>query len=311
MKNKGSKARPRTEPVWRAGAVGRAGRRIDKEFEALYEYAGLMVRAALAEDIGAGDITTGAIVPKTRAGTCELRAKQGLVLSGLFVSEMAFKALDKKAVFKALLKDGDTVRKGRVVATVTGRLAALLTAERVALNFLQRLSGISTMTNAFVKRVSKTSAKILDTRKTTPCFRSLERYAVRLGGGYNHRSGLDDFVLIKDNHIKAAGGVAEAVARVEKLYHAAVPIEVEASTLKEVRSAVKSGADIVMLDNMSIEVIRRSMELIDNHALVEVSGGVTLENARGIASLGVDFISVGALTHSAPAVDISMGISKN
>jgi nicotinate-nucleotide pyrophosphorylase (carboxylating) len=270
-----------------------------------------MVRAALAEDIGAGDITTGAIVPKGRPGTCELKAKQEFVLSGLFVAEMAFKELDKKAVFKALLKDGDTVRKGRVVATVTGRLAALLTAERVALNFLQRLSGISTLTNAFVKKVSKTSARILDTRKTTPCFRSLERYAVKRGGGYNHRSGLDDFVLIKDNHIKAAGGVAEAVARVEKLYREGVPIEVEASTLKEVRSVVKSGADIVMLDNMSIEMIRRSMELIDNRALVEVSGGVTLKNVRSIASLGVDFISVGALTHSAPAVDISMGISKN
>lgn len=283
-----------------------ASRRAGREASALRRYAALVVKAALAEDIGGGDITTDAVVPKSMRAKAELKAKEDIVLSGLFVAEMAFKQCNKKAVFKSAFKDGDRVGKGRVIATVTGRLAPLLTAERVALNFLQRLSGIATLTSAFVKKVERTPARILDTRKTTPCLRALERYAVRSGGAQNHRSGLYDHILIKDNHIEAAGGVAEAIDRADRLYHGAVPIEVEASTMAEVRAALKAGADIIMLDNMSVARIRSAMKIIDNRALLEVSGGVTLSNVGAIARLGVDFISVGALTHSARAVDISM-----
>ncbi len=285
-----------------------ASRRAGKEGAALKRYAAIVVKAALVEDVGGGDITTDAVVPKSRRGVCELKAKEEMVLSGLFVAEMAFKELDKRAVFKPGFKDGDTVKPGRVIATVTGRLAPLLTAERVALNFLQRLSGIATLTSAFVKKVEKTSAKILDTRKTTPCLRALERYAVASGGGQNHRSGLYDFVLIKDNHIQVAGGVAAAVKLVDGLYHGSVPIEVEASTLAEVRASVKAGADIIMLDNMGAGKIRSAVKMVGNRALLEVSGGVTLANVGALAALGVDLISVGALTHSARAMDISMRV---
>jgi nicotinate-nucleotide pyrophosphorylase (carboxylating) len=305
-KTKGAKARAKKGTM--ASRRLSASRRAGKEKAALYRYAAFIVKAALAEDIGGGDITTDAIVAKSRRSLCELKAKEDMVLAGLFVAEMAFKELDKRAVFKSGFEDGDTVRKGRVIATVTGRLAPLLTAERVALNFLQRLSGIATLTLAFVKKVEKTSVKILDTRKTTPCLRALERYAVASGGGQNHRSGLYDFVLIKDNHIQAAGGVAAAVKLVDGLYHGSVPIEVEASTLAEVRASVEAGADIIMLDNMGTGKIRSAVKIVGNRALLEVSGGVTLANVGAIAALGVDLISVGALTHSARAVDISMRV---
>ncbi len=286
-----------------------ASRRAGGEAAELKRYAALIVKVALAEDIGGGDITTDAVVPKRMRAKAELKAKEGMVLSGLFVAEMAFKLCDKLAVFKSAFKDGDTVKKGAVIATVTGRLGPLLTAERVALNFLQRLSGIATFTNAFVKKVERTPARILDTRKTTPCLRALERYAVKSGGAQNHRSGLYDHILIKDNHIEAAGGVATAIGLADRLYHGAVPIEVEASTLSQVREAVRAGADIIMLDNMSLARIRSAMKIIDDRALLEVSGGVTLGSVGAIARLGVDFISVGALTHSARSVDISMKVA--
>lgn len=276
--------------------------------EGLYKYASLVVKAALAEDIGTGDITTEAVVTGGRTGLCRLIAKEDLVVSGLFVVEMVFKECDPGADFVPLYKDGEHVRKGRTIATVTGRLASLLTAERVALNFLQRLSAIATLTGKFVKKAAARNrdVKILDTRKTTPCMRKLERYAVKSAGGYNHRAGLYDFVLIKDNHIKSAGSLTKALTKVQRKYRGSVAVEAEAGTLKEVREAVKGGADIIMLDNMKLDAIRKSMKEIDNRALVEVSGGVTLGNVGGIASTGVDFISVGALTHSAPSVDISM-----
>jgi nicotinate-nucleotide pyrophosphorylase (carboxylating) len=283
-------------------------RRKDREMAGLYKYAGLLVKTALAEDIGAGDITTEAIVPADMTGTCRIVADEKMVIAGLFVAEMVFTELDSKIKFKAKHKDGDAVSKGEEIAVIKGSLSSLLTAERVALNFLQRLSGISTLTAEFVSHVAGTNAKVLDTRKTSPCMRSLERYAVKVGGGFNHRTGLYDYILIKDNHIKAAGSLTEAVERVDKCYGGGAPVEVEVTTLKEVREALKSGADIIMLDNMNTTKIKKAIEVIDDHALVEVSGGVTLKTVKGIAACGVDFISVGALTHSAPSVDISMDV---
>jgi nicotinate-nucleotide pyrophosphorylase (carboxylating) len=276
----------------------------------LYKYSSLLVKAALAEDVGSGDITTDAVVTGARTGLCKLVAKEDLVLSGLFLAEMAFKECDAGVDFEPFYKDGERVRKGRTIAAVSGRLAALLTGERVALNFLQRLSGIATLTDRYVRKVGARNqgVKILDTRKTTPCMRKLERYAVKSGGGYNHRAGLYDLILIKDNHIKAAGGLAEAIRKVQRKYRGSVAVEAEARNLREVSDAVRGEADIIMLDNMDVDAIKKSMKAIDNRALVEVSGGVTLGNVGAIASTGVDFISVGALTHSAPSVDISMDV---
>jgi len=278
------------------------------EMPGLKDYARLLVKAALAEDIGSGDITTGAVVQKASPGEAEFIAKEKMVVAGLFIAELAFKLLDRGAEFKQLVKDGDEVKKGAVIATVTGKLAPILTAERVALNFLQRLSGIATVTREFVKKLDGTEVKLLDTRKTTPCLRMLEKYAVKAGGGYNHRSGLFDAVLIKDNHIAAAGGVKKAIDRVVKKYGDSVPVEVEVTDYNELRQALGAGADIIMLDNMNPSRIRQSLKIIQNRALVEVSGGVTLENLGKIAATGVDFISVGALTHSARSVDISMEV---
>lgn len=275
----------------------------------LYEYADLLVRAALAEDIGTGDITTEAIVPENAKGECVILAKEDMVLAGLFIAEMVFRYSDKKALFKANFKDGDFIKKGKTIAAVKGKLNALLTGERVALNFIQRLSGIATFTKQFIDKTAATNAKILDTRKTTPCMRLLEKYAVRMGGGYNHRFGLFDCILIKDNHIKAAGGVMEAVAMVNRKYKDGMLVEVEVTNMKEVREALASGADIIMLDNMDEEKIKKALKIIDSRALVEASGGVNIGNVGKIARTGVDFISVGGLTHSAKAVDISMEVS--
>ena len=276
----------------------------------LREYTDILVKAALAEDVGGGDVTTAAVVPRGTRGKARLVAKEDLVVAGLFVARMVFKSLDSRVVFKALVKDGASVKKGRTIATVSGRLGAILAAERVALNFLQRLSGIATLTARFVKRAGG-RVTILDTRKTTPCMRMLERYAVRAGGAWNHRFGLFDGVLIKDNHIAVAGSVEEALKRVDRRYVQGTVREVEVSTLKQVREALKGGADIIMLDNMSVDKVKKARKLIGDSALVEVSGGITLENIKRYAATGVDFISVGALTHSAGAVDISMEVAGN
>ncbi|MBI5493350.1 MAG: carboxylating nicotinate-nucleotide diphosphorylase [Deltaproteobacteria bacterium] len=271
------------------------------------EYSGLLIKAALKEDVGAGDVTTTAIVPRGARGEADLIAKEDLVVAGLFMAEQVFKLLDRGSSLRAFYRDGDRVKKGERIATISGRLNPLLTGERVALNFLQRLSGIATLTSKFVKKAGP-DVKILDTRKTTPCLRLPEKYAVKAGGGHNHRFGLFDSVLIKDNHIEAAGGVKEAVRRVYRKYGKSVPVEVEAKTLKEVREALSSGADIIMLDNMGIAMMRKALKIIKKKALVEVSGGITLDNVSKAASIGVDFISIGALTHSARAVDISMEV---
>lgn len=284
-------------------------RRTDGVDKALKEYAALLIDAALAEDVGPGDITTDAIVKKGQAGAAEFIAKEEMVIAGLFIPEMVFKKLDKKAVFRASFKDGERVRKGQAIATVSGKLSALLTGERVALNFLQRLSGIATRTNEFARRIKSPGVKLLDTRKTTPCMRPLERYAVKAGGGENHRFGLFDAVLIKDNHIKAAGSVASAIEAVSKKKRGRVRVEVEVTDLRETREALETrGADIIMLDNMAIAEMKKAVKIIGKRALVEASGNVSLETIGPISKTGVDFISAGSITHSARAVDISMEV---
>ena len=289
-----------------------------REFIDVTDYARRLVRAALAEDLGpkcleggragsrTGDITTNAIVPASARGSFRILAKEPMVVAGTAVAEFAFKALDKRTDFKMLARDGRRVKKGAVIARVSGRVAPILSAERVALNFLQRLSGVATLTSEFVKKVKGTGTKVLDTRKTTPCMRLLERYAVTVGGGVNHRLGLFDAVLIKNNHIRAAGSITEAIQRTRKKLTSPTPIEVEARTLKEVREALVAEADIIMLDNMGLKKIKESIRLIGGKAFIEASGGITLKNVRAVALTGVDFISIGALTHSARARDISM-----
>ncbi len=291
------------------GLIARRAREKKNGGDPIREYAGILIRAALAEDVGEGDITTAAVVPEGEKGSARIIAREDLVLAGLFIAEGVFTRLDDHVSFKPFFRDGDMVRKGRAIAEVSGRLSPILTGERAALNFLQRLSGIATLTRKFIGRRGNFDVRILDTRKTTPCLRLIERYAVRAGGGSNHRFGLFDCILIKDNHIKAAGGVKEAIRRVNDRYHGTVPIEAEVTNLKETREAVENGADIIMLDNMDVPSIKKALRVIRNRAFVEVSGGVTLSNVRSIAATGVDFISIGALTHSAPSVDISMEVT--
>ncbi len=267
----------------------------------------LLIKAALAEDLGKkGDITTAATVPLKKKGVCRIIAKEDLVVAGLFLVEEVFTQLHKVIKFKALTEDGVRVKQGSTIAAVSGPLAPMLTGERVALNLLGHLSGIATLTAAFVKKAH--GVDILDTRKTTPLLRAFERYAVRMGGGVNHRSGLWDAVLIKDNHIKAAGSIEKAIKKVRKSCGKDAPIEVEVTTMKEAREAIKGGADIIMLDNMDTVKIKKVLKIINGRALTEVSGGVNLDNITEYAATGVDRISVGALTHSAPAVDISMQV---
>jgi nicotinate-nucleotide pyrophosphorylase (carboxylating) len=267
-----------------------------------------LIELALKEDIGPGDITTDNIVEPDTMGKAAIIAKQDLILAGIQVAERVFSVLDRKTDFNAAYVDGDFVAKGDIVVRMEGSLATLLKGERTALNFLQRLSGIATQTKSYMNEVTGTSVKLVDTRKTTPGWRVLEKYAVRIGGAHNHRMGLYDGVLIKDNHIAVAGGITHAVKRAREAISHLVKVEVEASTLEEVNEALYAGADIIMLDNMSLQQIKEAVGLIDHRALVEVSGGVTLKQLRNLAQTGVDLISIGALTHSAVAVDLSMTI---
>lgn len=281
-----------------------AGTAINPAFR---EYVDMIINAALAEDIGEADVTTDAIAgPKE---TCEavIIAKEDCVCAGLFVAERVFKTIDKNVSFHYESSDGERIRKGSVMATVSGRLAAVLTGERVALNFLQRLSGIATLTAAYVKKAGG-RVKILDTRKTTPCLRTLERYAVMAGGGVNHRMGLYDAVLVKDNHIKAAGTVTEAMERVRRNYRGKGFVEVEVTTMREVQEALRGRPDVIMLDNMGLKAIKKAVAIIAGQTAIEVSGGVTLDTVAALSRTGVDRISVGGLTHSANAIDISMEV---
>jgi len=270
-----------------------------------------LVRAALAEDIGPGDITTTLCIPEGTRATATVLAKQPGVIAGLSVGELAFRLLDPDATWQAHMEDGDRVGEGRTpLATVAGDARALLTAERVALNFMQRLSGIATVTARYVGLVAGTDARIVDTRKTTPGLRMLEKYAVRAGGGFNHRLGLYDCVLIKDNHIKAAGGIKNAVQGARAHIPHTMKIEVEASTLGMVDEALAAGADIILLDNMDTETMRRAVNAIGGRAISEASGGLTEARVAEVAATGVDILSIGALTHSAPALDISLDFAE-
>lgn len=265
-----------------------------------------IIRTALQEDIGSGDITTQVCIDPGTQACAELVAKDDFVLAGIDVAAQVFATVDPRIPFEKLRQDGQTIRRGEVLAWVKGEAAALLQGERVALNLLQRLSGIATLTAAFVAAVAGTEARIVDTRKTTPGLRILEKYAVRVGGGRNHRHALYDGVLIKENHIAAAGGITRAVGRARERAPHTLRIEVETTSLAEVGEAVAAGADVILLDNMSLELLREAVTLVDRRALTEASGGVNLKTVPGIAATGVDLISVGALTHSYRSVDISM-----
>ncbi len=265
-----------------------------------------IIENALLEDIHTGDITTQAVVPGKRSAAARLIAKESMVLAGIDVAARVFAQVDQEVLFTARFSDGSQLKSGDVIADIIGDAASLLQAERVALNLLQRMCGIATLTARYKQAVANTGAKVVDTRKTTPGLRQLEKYAVRIGGGNNHRSGLYDAVLIKENHIAAAGGLSIAVERARAFVPHTMKIEVETETLDQVAEALSAGADIIMLDNMDLETMRRAVALIGGRSLTEASGGVTLETIAGIAATGVDIISVGALTHSARAMDISM-----
>jgi nicotinate-nucleotide pyrophosphorylase (carboxylating) len=265
------------------------------------------VEQALAEDLGSrGDLTTDATVPAGTQAAATFGARRAGVISGLDVAKAAFHALDENVIFEPLLADGDAIAAGAVAARVSGPARVLLTGERVALNFLCHMSGIATLTRRFADAVAGTRARIADTRKTTPGLRAFEKYAVRCGGGANHRSGLYDAILIKDNHIVAAGGVERAIVAARAHAGHMVKIEIEVGSLDELRAALKHPVDAVLLDNMDTATLRAAVELVDGRALTEASGGVSLETVRAIAETGVDLISVGALTHSAPILDLGL-----
>lgn len=265
-----------------------------------------IIENALLEDIHTGDITTMAVLPEKRNARAILIAKEPLVLAGVIVAARVFHILDPETVVATHFSDGDSLSKGDIIADINGDAAILLQGERVALNLLQRMSGIATLTARYRQAVQGSGARVVDTRKTTPGLRQLEKYAVRVGGGANHRSGLYDGVLLKENHIAAAGGITVAVDRARSQIPHTMKIEVETENLEQVAEALAAGADIIMLDNMDLETMRRAVEMIAGKAMVEASGGVNLDTIGSIAATGVDIISVGALTHSARAVDISM-----
>lgn len=270
-----------------------------------------LVEQALAEDLGRGDLTTRSIFPDAFPARAVLMARQDLVLAGIEIAALVYEVLDPSLQFRPLARDGESVKSESMVARIVGDGRSILMGERVAINFLQRLSGIATLTSRYVAAVKGTRARIVDTRKTTPGWRILEKYAVRIGGGYNHRFSLSDGILIKDNHVDLVGSLSLAVKKAKASSPHPLKIEVEARTLREVEEALDSGADIILLDNMSFEEIRKAVEIIKGRARVEASGGITLSNVSEIARVGVDYLSIGALTHSAPAVDICLNIEKD
>ncbi|HZK17959.1 MAG TPA: carboxylating nicotinate-nucleotide diphosphorylase [Clostridia bacterium] len=271
---------------------------------------GRLIENSLREDVGRGDLTTLSIVsPEARARGI-IYAKETGVIAGLSVVKSVFQYLSPSMEFKSFVPDGVTVRDGTVLAEVNGSARAILTGERLALNFLQHLSGIASKTREFVNKVKDLRVSIVDTRKTTPGLRELEKYAVRAGGGCNHRFALYDAVLIKDNHIKMAGGITEAVGHAKKYISPLTKIEVEVEDIQQLKVALEAGADIIMLDNMSCEMMREAVLLVDKRVLLEASGGVNEGNVRDIAETGVDMISVGALTHAVRSLDISLDINE-
>ena len=274
-----------------------------------------IIDCALAEDLGKGDVTTEALIPGLQQGTGFIVAKQEGILAGAGVAKQVFQRVDAELEVELLLEDGARVEPGSKVAKVIGSIASILKAERVALNFLQRLSGIASETDRYVARVEGLPVRIMDTRKTTPGLRLLEKYAVKVGGGKNHRMNLADGILIKDNHLAALGGqglqIKEIVARARRNSPRQLTVEVEVATVSEALEAVEAGADVIMLDNMNLEDMRQAVELIAGRALIEASGGITLDNVRAVAETGVDFISIGALTHSSRALDISLELESS
>ena len=268
-----------------------------------------LIELAFEEDIGIGDITTDATVPPTQKGIGTLLAKSEGIVAGLPVAERVFETLDSTLTFRRLVKEGDAVVADTPIAEVQGSAKAILTGERTALNFLQRLSGIATLTAQFVETVAGYDTKIVDTRKTAAGWRAAQKYAVRVGGAQNHRFGLYDGVLIKDNHIIAAGGIGNAVQRARQTVPHTAKIEVEVETVEQVDEALKAGADILLLDNMPPGIMQRVVQEVSNRAVTEASGGITLDTVKAVAATGVDFISVGALTHSAMPMDISLNLT--
>ena len=265
-----------------------------------------LIISALKEDITSEDVSTNSVMPEPKKGEVQLICKQDGIICGLPIFARVFTLLDENTVVDLKVKDGDKVTKGELLAVVTGDIKVLLCGERTALNYLQRMSGIATYTNEVAQCLEGTGIKLLDTRKTTPNMRIFEKYAVRAGGGFNHRYNLSDGVLLKDNHIGAAGSVAKAVQMAKEYAPFVRKIEVEVENLDMVKEAVEAGADIIMLDNMSVEEMKEAIRIIDGRAQTECSGNVTKENIDHLTSLGVDYISSGALTHSAPVLDISL-----
>ena len=266
-----------------------------------------LLKNAIEEDIGYGDITTSLLIPEESESRALYVAKANFVVAGFPFAREVFNILDPDTVFKIFFAEGAKVRKGDILGEVSGKTKTLLAGERVSLNILQRLSGIATLTSFFVDAVMGTDAKIIDTRKTTPCLRFMEKYSVRTGGGVNHRFGLFDAILIKDNHIEAVGSITKAVELAKAGYHLA-KIEVEVENLNDLQEAVEAGADVIMLDNMSVNDMKEAVNIVQKRIPLEASGNVSLQNVREIAETGVDLISVGALTHSAVAADISLKI---
>lgn len=266
-----------------------------------------LIKRCLVEDIGTGDVTTNAIVSKDDKSSAVIESKEEGIVAGLFVAKRVFEILSPHIEFKALVEEGSKVKPKANIAEVRGDTRAILMGERLALNFLQRLSGIATKTFNLVQLIAMYPARIIDTRKTTPGLRMLEKYAVRVGGGHNHRFGLYDAVLIKDNHIKAAGSILEAVNRVRRYNHL-MKIEVEVKDLEQLEEALSANVDIIMLDNMDIDLMKEAVSIVSGKALIEASGGISEENVLAVAKTGVDLISVGGLTHSAKALDMSLNI---
>jgi len=269
-----------------------------------------IIKQALREDVGTGDITTLSIVPENYTTIGFIRAKEAGVVAGLAVAREVFRQLSPDISFQPRVKDGDRVVSGQLLARVEGDTRAILIGERVALNFLQRMSGIATKTSRMSRLIAGEKAKLVDTRKTTPGIRVLEKYSVRAGGGHNHRFGLYDAILIKDNHIKVAGSITEAVSRARKMGPFSSTVEVEVETLEGVKEALRANVNIIMLDNMDLDILRKAVEFVDGRVLLEVSGRVTEDNILDIARTGVDFISVGAITHSAKVLDINLDIGE-
>jgi len=268
-----------------------------------------IINAALAEDIGNEDITTKAVIPADVGAVGKFLIKADGIIAGLKVAEKVFKTIDDKTIFKIITDDGKLVQTGSIAAEVEGSATSILKAERTALNFLQRMSGIATLTNDFISQIKHTQAQIIDTRKTVPGLRMLDKYAVRLGGGKNHRIGLFDMFLIKDNHIEIAGSITEAVKLCRdyrEKNNTSFKIEVETKNLPEVKEALKSDIDVIMLDNFNTNLMKQAVELINKKCLVEASGNINLKNIKEVAETGIDYISVGALTHSVKALDISL-----